>query len=457
MLESAGMNRLYDGVNGTETTTTRQHGGPVISPQIALRRLVLLAIFITVPASFARSQTPTADAAKPLYESPRIAAISRELAAGNRDTLTRLWQELDGKAPLIECVGDDFRYCWVTFVWRGNIKTQKVGLLGDLPYVDRAKWYMTRLGDTNLWFKTERIPRDARFGYLINENDTGYRPDPLNPHVWAGRSVVELPDAPEEPWIREIPGVPKGTLIKGSLNSGVLKEDRTFSVYLPSSYASDGESFNLLVVFDGESYGRDGAVPTPTILDNLIYKLRIPPTMAVLVNSQKTRERDLLCSDPFALFVVKELIPWVRDKYPATSDPTRTVVAGSSYGGLAAAWIGFRHANVVGNVLSQSGTFNYNPNSVGTQDSDYYVETGWLTRQFVRGPMLPLRFYLQVGRFEGLSLPNRHLRDVLEAKGYQITFAEYSGNHDYLSWRNSLGEGLIVLFGDQRLRRVATR
>ena len=105
-------------------------------------------------------------------------------------------------------------------------------------------------------------------------------------------------------------------------------------------------------------------------------------------------------------------------------------------------------------MLSQSGTFTYSPKRLGDQDSDYYTETGWLTRQFVTAPKLPLRFYLQVGRFEGLSRENQHLRDILEAKGYQVTYAEYSGNHDYLSWRNSLGEGLIALIGDQRFQRT---
>jgi enterochelin esterase-like enzyme len=102
----------------------------------------------------------------------------------------------------------------------------------------------------------------------------------LNPHLQSGRSIAELPGAPDEPWIREIPVAPNGTVITEIFKSEILKEDRTISVYGPASYASDGESFNLLVVFDGESYGRDSAVPTPTILDNLIYKLRIPPTVA---------------------------------------------------------------------------------------------------------------------------------------------------------------------------------
>jgi enterochelin esterase family protein len=261
-----------------------------------------------------------------------------------------------------------------------------------------------------------------------------------------------LPDAPDEPWIREVPGVPKGRVAKEEIRSSVLGEVRTFSVYVPADYDPNGAACALLVVFDGESYGRDAAVPTPTILDNLIYRVKIPATLAVLVDSGKTRDRDLLCSEPFEAFLATELVPWIRTKYRVTRDPSCTIVAGSSYGGLSAACTALRHPDVFGNVLSQSGSFNFVPAGSGSQDSEYYFESGWLTRQYVTAPKLPLRFYLQVGRFEGLSVENRHLRDVLEAKGYPVTFAEYSGNHDYLSWRHSLGEGLIALIGERRFQ-----
>ncbi len=40
-----------------------------------------------------------------------------------------------------------------------------------------------------------------------------------------------------------------------------------------------------------------------------------------------------------------------------TADPARTIVGGSSYGGLAAAFAGLRASDIFGNVLLQSGSF----------------------------------------------------------------------------------------------------
>jgi enterochelin esterase-like enzyme len=40
---------------------------------------------------------------------------------------------------------------------------------------------------------------------------------------------------------------------------------------------------------------------------------------------------------------------------------------------------------------------------------------------------------------------------VLLAKGYQVRYWEYSGNHDALTWRDSLADGLIDLLGAHRL------
>ncbi len=208
------------------------------------------------------------------------------------------------------------------------------------------------------------------------------------------------------------------------------------------------ESHDL--VFDGPAYINPGYVPTPTILDNLIAEGKIPPLVAALPDSldQKTRSRELPCHEPFIAYLKQELLPWVRSHYHVTSDPARTIVAGSSYGGLGATFAGFTAPEVFGNVFSQSGTFRWNPREgEGVRDPN---EEAWLIRQFVASPKLPLRFYLEVGLLErsgteDMVVMNRRMRDVLEAKGYGVAYSEYNGGHDYTCWRGSLADGLIWL------------
>lgn len=59
------------------------------------------------------------------------------------------------------------------------------------------------------------------------------------------------------------------------------------------------------------------------------------------------------------------------------------------------------------------------------------------SRDFAQSPRLPLRFWMEVGSFE-LGAPrvettqlagNRHLRDVLRARGYDVHYQEFAGNH----------------------------
>jgi enterochelin esterase family protein len=213
---------------------------------------------------------------------------------------------------------------------------------------------------------------------------------------------------------------------------------------------SSGQPYGLLILFDGWEYTH--WIPTPTILDNLVAKGRIPPLVAVMIDTPN-RGRELPCYPPFVDFLTQELLPWVRQRYRVTSDPTQTISGGCSYGGLAAAFAGLRRPDVFGNILSQSGSFWWSPEG----DS----EPEWLIRQFIRVDKLPLNFYLDVGlletapsRLNGPSqlVVNRHLRDVLQAKGYPLHYAEFNGRHEYLSWQGTLADGLLALIEKGKMK-----
>jgi enterochelin esterase-like enzyme len=128
---------------------------------------------------------------------------------------------------------------------------------------------------------------------------------------------------------------------------------------------------------------------------------------------------------------------------------------GASSGGLAAACAALWHPESFGNVLSQSGAFQWSQ-SGGYQASADANEPDEIVQQVLKQPRLPLRFYLEVGsdelNFAGKNPPvsGRHLRDVLIAKGYEVHWHQFNGGHDYICWRQTLGDALITLLSTRK-------
>ena len=399
--------------------------------------------------------------------SARISALERELQSGDATSLDRFWQAVTNEgAPLIEPIAGDTLNTLVTFVWRARAKTDNVVVFA-FGGGDPRRNQMARLASTDLWYKTYRLPRYARFTYLLSPNDSlvpidqleekdiparvaTLKIDPLNKRgAMGGGSIVELPGAPANPWILRLPDIPKGKLDATSIKSAILNNERRAWVYTPPGYTRDAKPYGLIVMFDGPMYTL--LVPTPTILDNLLSQSKIPPMIALILDNPtpSSRSTEFACYDPFAEFIAKEAIPWVRANYNLTANPGQTFVSGVSFGGLAAAFVAFRHPEIFGNVISQSGSFWWKPGQE--------AEPEWLTRQFVASPKLPLRFHLDVGLFEIGPTPgpapdmvsvNRHLRDVLMAKGYEVNYRECNCGHDFLNWRGALPDALIAMAGN---------
>jgi enterochelin esterase-like enzyme len=402
--------------------------------------------------------------------SPRLAALQKEMETGSKTALEQFWQEVAKQGtPLVEPIKGDDRYLLVTFLWRGSAETKNVVVFSELGgFEDISKNVMTNLPGTDLWHKTYRARNDARFTYHLSLNDSllpikeikdwlkrtsTWQTDPLNPRRSMTpikmASTVELPQALPQPWITRQPGVAAGRQENKKLKSKILNNERDIYVYTPAGYRPDGEPHGLLVLFDGVFYTL--FIPTPTILDNMISKGSIPPLVAVVINTLFDRVRELSCNPSFNEFLAKELIPWIRQNYNVTSDPRQTIVGGASLAGLAAVFAGLQHPEIFGNVLSQSGSFWWKP-----KDD---AESEWLAKQFVKSPKLPIRFYLDVGLLEVGPIPddgpsmvvvNRHMRDVLQAKGYSVYYKEFYGGHEFFNWRGTLSDGLLALIGKDK-------
>lgn len=77
-------------------------------------------------------------------------------------------------------------------------------------------------------------------------------------------------------------------------------------------------------------------------------------------------------------------------------------------------------------------------------------DTGDLIISFRSSPRVPVKFYMEVGRFDSLVAENRELRDVLLVKGYSVDYREFDGGHDHFYWRGSLADGLMSLLGQKK-------
>ena len=132
-----------------------------------------------------------------------------------------------------------------------------------------------------------------------------------------------------------------------------------------------------------------------------------------------------------------------------TRGSTKITTTGSSLGGLAAAFVGLRAPETFGNVLSQSGSFFWDKHP----EEEFGQE--WIIQQFIASPRLPLRFSFEAGLKEEwgwmhMVSANRHLRDVLVLKGYEVDYAEFNGYHHFVCWRGSFADRLMALV-DKRL------
>ena len=409
------------------------------------------------------------------YTSPRILALRKQIASGDRDALSRFWAAVAREGtPLSDPIPDDPGHLLATFVWKQTFDIDNVLVLWN-PYATEHPddYRMRRLEQTDVWYKTLRVPRGARFLYQLSPNDTLTRSpnaqryataqaDPLNPRRvppspeitrYEVASAAEMPGASPQPWSDPQPGIPRGQLHQHTVRSAVLANERGVTVYTPAGYQRTGPALPFLLVFDEATY--QSQVPAPVILDNLIGNRKIPPLVAILVNypTQNARESELFANPKFADFVATELIPWAsRDYGISAAEPGKNVVAGLSAGGFAAAYIGLKHPEIFGNVLSQSGAFWWSPHAAGGE------EPNWLAREYVAAPRQSIRFYLEAGLFENdirgtggqILETNRHLRDVLRARGYTVLYHEFPGGHDYLTWRGSFADALLELIGGNR-------
>ncbi|MDP9272010.1 MAG: alpha/beta hydrolase-fold protein [Chloroflexota bacterium] len=394
--------------------------------------------------------------------SPRIAAVKSRLQRGDNQAADELWEELEQSGtPLIERT-DPSNELLVTLLTRQSDAT-RLSVVGGLSGLDPTDARMRRLGGSQLWYRTYRAPANLRTVYAFAPSKAADDPnrwtaDPLNPRTFlypadpeapddpeARVSVLDLPDAPPFRWSVSA-DAPQGATTLHRLRSARLGNERRVYAYTPAGYDESEDGYPFLVIFDGWAFTQ--LVSAPATLDHLIAANAIPKVVAILPDSldNPTRMRELWLDDGFNAFIADELLPWARARLRLSDDPQRVTIAGSSLGGVAATYFALQRPDIARNVISMSGAFQISPAGE--------PEPIWLGRELASRDRAPVRFWLDAGTLErlpdlqyGVSIlaANRHVRDTLTARGYEVHYREFPGGHDYFWWAETLGEALVAL------------
>jgi len=333
----------------------------------------------------------------------------------------------------------------VTFFWEG---TQVPLLLGDFnnwepEHATRLKRVSPRFQPASaktVWSCTLALPRDAYVEYAFYDQVTQENfLDPLNRksvnNGMGGRNnYFHMPHFIPAPFIMRRADVTPGALTTHRVDTGHLREDHERTIYLYRPPVKG--PVPLLIVYDGQDYLQRGKLAV--IVDNLIADRRIMPiAMAFLPHGGRWRGVEYLCSDATLNWVEQIVLPLAKEKLnliDIKKHPGVYGVLGASASGAMSLYTGLRMPDIFGRVLSQS--------AVSVLDGRELANVDLINHKQAR----ELQIWMDVGTMEYLLEDNRAMSARINANGYNLTYREYTGGHNYTSWRDDVWRGLEVLF-----------
>jgi enterochelin esterase family protein len=398
--------------------------------------------------------------------SPKIKILEKAVLSGENKVIAEFWAEIEKNgAPIIEKIPNDDENVLLTVVWkdRGDIET--ISVFGEMFGMNTDETKLDRLLDTNLWYRTYKMPINARslYVFFVNEKpgaelmDIEHRLDPFNPHIvtcvddeenpgdycilFKHESMIELPGFKSSPYIEASAEAAKGSVEQFRFESNILNKHKRVWIYKPADYNKLNMPCRLAIFTDGWEYLHE--TKTSVILDNMIAEGVIPPVIAVFVDNRDNRIEELRLNTKFIDFLTIEIVPWAKEKYSISDDPKNTLICGFSAGGSTAAYAALLYPEVYGKVLSQSGAFYW-----GYNDD---MHDAVILNKYKQADRLPIDIYMALGEYEKFDYHlNATLRfnKILKDKGYRVLYEEFMGGHTNFDCQITLANGFIFLLGN---------
>ena len=405
--------------------------------------------------------TPRTAAGAPVRASSRLISSLAALDPAARRAAAEAWVASRPRVPVHgrRAEIDGVRCVATTFVAVHGDEAEEVMLHlnsvtdGHRERIEPA--LMSRLAGTDLWHLTYDLPVDLVASYRIVAGDpiprdagatrAGWlevhrrgRPDPHNPlrlpnPLGETSSVLVGPEARVHPVWTPAPAVARGVQV----DIGDPLGDGPRHVWLDAP--ADAEA--LLVLFDGETW-RDLRV------EEALRRWDGPRLAVACVANGNLRRRAASLPDPEAVGALLErgVLPAAARASGRRWDAGDVIVAGQSFGGLAAAGVVVTRPDLARTAIVQSGSFQHRAGRARARGDR---EPGDLLRGLAGGRLAAgVRIAAQWGTEEAeLGAVGRAFVGAAREAGAEVVEAVYAGGHDYAWWRTGLVDALTAVVG----------
>lgn len=241
--------------------------------------------------------------------------------------------------------------------------------------------------------------------------------------------------------------------------------ERRWWVYIPAQVKEHPEKPATVMLMNDGDWSR---WYLPNLLDNMIAKGDIPPTVAVLINpgryanqgqDDRSFEYDSL-SDQYARFLLGEILPEVEKTVKLRQDPAGRITIGGSSGGICAFTAAWERPDQFGKVISWIGSFvNLQGGATGIGGGHNYPI---LIRKSKDHPK-PIRVFLQDGAndldnpFGNWPLANQGMAKSLQYAGYDYKFVFGNGTHNDRHIRAILPDALRWIWRDESAKSALAK
>lgn len=231
----------------------------------------------------------------------------------------------------------------------------------------------------------------------------------------------------------------KRTIMKQTIWSEHLQENRKLRIYLPPGY-NEVLSYPVIYCQDGEEFFNFGRIAT--LAGRLIIEEDIEPFIIVGVEvdvAVRTQEYAPFGNrfEQYLSCFAEEIIPYIEHNYPVRRTPSERIIAGDSLGGSVSLHLALAYPALFHRVISLSGAFYPESQAILAEETDL----SWLNVNMVVG--LQERDYkTDTGIYDFVEM-NRDTKALLEQRGATVSYREKDGKHLWGFWQLELPESLL--------------